>query len=211
MSVAASLQDFKAFLRSRGIADGRWSDRDLMAALRPVAGHVVIQDPSAANAEAGGRLPDHLPDSIQDFGKLLVREAVFDGAWHDQAADGKRLVRFGIAVGPPAAGAKAAPYRRKDKAGSFFADCDRDEAGHCKPGTGGKNPGKPKPDAKPAAKKPNNEGGEKPARASAASAGHAASPEEHAAAKELAAGKIKNVPVPPPEKVAGFISDRPGY
>jgi Peptidase_C39 like family len=64
-----------------------------------VPGFVVIQDPMAANAEAGGPLPEHLPDSIQDFGKLMVKESVFDEVWHDTSATGKVLVRFGIAVG----------------------------------------------------------------------------------------------------------------
>ena len=62
-------------------------------------GRVVIQDPSAANAEAGGRLPDFVPDSVQEFGKLMVREDVFNAVWHDQTALGQHLVRFGIAVG----------------------------------------------------------------------------------------------------------------
>jgi hypothetical protein len=64
------------------------------------SGYVIVQDPSATNLQAGDRPPAQ-PDTVQDFGKVMIRQPVFDSVWHDVDANGELLTRYGIAVGRP--------------------------------------------------------------------------------------------------------------
>jgi HK97 family phage portal protein len=78
---------------------------------------VACMDPSADNAEAGGRLPDSLPDTDAAPGEAWILEETFMDCWHDMDDENKVLVQYGIAVGrghappPPATSPATAPAK----------------------------------------------------------------------------------------------------
>lgn len=66
-------------------------------------GHVFVQDPSIDNAleEPGGSQGEvEDPGVDQDPGRSMIAEETWMQVWHDEDADGKQYVQFGIAVGP---------------------------------------------------------------------------------------------------------------
>lgn len=85
---------------------------------------VIAQDSSEDNVIKPGT------ESIQEPGRVLIREMDWIKVWHDIGADGTEYLNYGIIIQNP--GVSDAML-----ANSFFSECERDGGGRCVAGTGG--------------------------------------------------------------------------